>query len=161
MVTVTTPMRCSDRRAPTLLAVLLLTALGSVHASAQSPGCGYFHSRLADLPGLDLVLNTGPFNSIWDGKRTDGCEVVFESHTSVLPGEDARRKFEELVRSPGWKLNEMLSADGPGSSTVAVEKRGERCALHWSRHAWIEAASTEDRQSEDIRILVQCSEIPD
>jgi hypothetical protein len=144
-----------------LAAALLLAAVGHAPASAQSRGCSYFQSRLADLPGLDLVLNTGAFNSIWDGKRTDGCEVVFESHTSVLSEEDARRKFDELITSPGWKVNEMLSADGPGSATVALEKRGERCALHWSRHAWIEAATHQDRRSEDIRILVQCSEIPD
>ncbi len=152
-------MRRPDRHALTLLAALLL--LSSAPASAQSPGCSYFHSRLADLPGLDLVLSTGPFNSIWDGKRTDGCEVVFESHISILPADEARRKYEDLIKSPGWKLNEMLSADGPGASTAAVEKRGERCALHWSQHAWIEEATHENRQSEDIRILVQCSEIPD
>lgn len=154
-------MRRPQRHALILAAALLLAAVGHAPASAQSRGCSYFQSRLADLPGLDLVLNTGAFNSIWDGKRTDGCEVVFESHTSVLSEEDARRKFDELITSPGWKVNEMLSADGPGSATVALEKRGERCALHWSRHAWIEAATHQDRQSEDIRILVQCSEIPD
>ena len=141
--------------------VLVALALQASPGFAQLAGCAYFHKKLSDLPHLDLYVSAEAFNSIWDGRRTDGCEVVLETHTSLLPSEDGRRQFEQLLKAPGWKLNELLVADGPGSSSAALEYRNERCSLHWSQNAWVEDRTHETRDGDEIRIIVQCSEIPD
>jgi hypothetical protein len=104
-----------------------------------------------------LTVNTNGFVTFWDGKQIDGCEVVFETDESMVSGEVVHQKFESFLNLWGWSLNEKLMADGPGSSTVGIEKDSNRCLINWSQHSWIDEKTGEIKQSDQIKIVVQCS----
>lgn len=54
-------------------------------------------------------------------------------------------------------FNNNYFADGPGSSTVGIENKMNRCLLNWSQYAWIDEETNEQKQSDQINITVQCS----
>ena len=60
--------------------------------------------------------------------------------------------FTKIIRY----INENLSADGPGSSTIVIENNQNTCILHWSQHSWIDENS-EYQQREHIKLIVQCT----
>jgi hypothetical protein len=60
------------------------------------------------------------------------------------------------LSNDGFK-NGNLVADGPGSSTVGIEKDNNRCLINWSQHAWIDEETKKHRQSRQIKMIVQCS----
>jgi hypothetical protein len=109
------------------------------------------------LPHTRLTQTTNEFVSILDGKSLKGCEVIFESDESVVSGEIVYQKFQSFTNWQGWFINENLMADGPGSSTVVIEDNQNQCILHWSQHSWIDEKSNEYRQSENIKLIVQCT----
>jgi len=119
--------------------------------------CTYFYNNLSEIPHSRLVENNSGFTSIWDGKILQGCEIVYESNISLVLGADVYKLFESLIHSPNWTINNNLFADGPGSSTVGIENKMNRCLLNWSQHAWIDEETNEQKQSNQINITVQCS----
>jgi hypothetical protein len=92
-----------------------------------------------------------------DGTLTHGCEIVFTSHDSILSGDKVYNIFQSFINSPGWVIDDNLSADGPGSSSVTIESDKNKCTILWSQHAWIDEKTGEHRQSSNIDMIIQCS----
>ena len=138
-----------------LLASILLLNISIVFGADSV--CSHFYNRLSDLPHIQLSLNINGFISIWNGKRLQGCEVVYRSHESMVPGSRVYERFESFIHTPGWVINNNLVADGAGSSTFGIENDTNRCLINWSQHAWIDEKTKEHRQSSQIKMIVQCS----
>jgi len=119
--------------------------------------CTYFYNSLSEIPHSQLIENNDGFASIWDGKKLQGCEVVYESHISLVQGQDVYKLFESFFHSPNWTINNNFIADGPGSSTLGIENKTNRCLLNWSQHAWVDEETNEQKQSNQIIIIIQCS----
>jgi hypothetical protein len=126
-------------------------------ALADDSACSYFYPRLSKLPNIRLTQNNNGFKSLWDGKWTLGCEVVFKSHDSIVSGDKVYDTFQSLINSPGWVIDNKLSADGPGSSSVMIERDKNKCAILWSQHVWVDDKTGEHRQSRDIEMIIQCT----
>ena len=92
-----------------------------------------------------------------DRKWTHGCEIVFKSHDSIVSGDKVYDLFQSFINSPSWTINNNLSADGPGSSSIGIENEKNKCAIHWSQHAWIDETTGEYRQSSNIEMIIQCT----
>ena len=138
-----------------LLASLLL--LNTNIAFGSDSACSYFYRSLLQLPQTKLTQNNNDFLSLWNGQRLQGCEVVYESHEALVSGSRVYDQFESFIHTPGWLINNNLVADGPGSSTVGIEKKNNRCLINWPQHAWIDEKTKGHRQSSQIKIVVQCS----
>ena len=126
-------------------------------ASGADSVCSYFYHILLELPHTKLTQKMNDFISLWNGQRLQGCEVVYESHESMVPGSRVYDQFESFIHTPGWSINNNLVADGPGSSTVGIENEMNRCLINWSQHAWVDEKTKEHRQSSQIKMIVQCS----
>ena len=122
---------------------------------ANDSPCIQFYNELFKLPHTRLTQTSNGFVSLLDGKSLKGCEVIFESNESIVSGEVVYLKFQSLTNWQGWYINENLSADGAGSSTVVIENNQNKCILHWSQHSWIDENS-KYQQSEQIKLIVQC-----
>ena len=130
-----------------------LLLLNTSIAFGADPVCSYFYRSLLQLPHTKLTQNL----SLWNGQRLQGCEVVYESHESLVSGSKVYDQFESFIHTLGWSINNNLVADGPGSSTVGIENEMNRCLINWSQHAWIDEKTKEHRQSSQIKMIVQCS----
>ena len=138
-----------------LMASLLL--LNTSIAIGADSVCSYFYRSLLQLPHTKLAKNIDDFLSLWNGQRLQGCEVVYESHESLVSGSRVYDQFESFIHTSGWLMNNNLIADGPGSSTVGIENENNRCLINWSQHAWIDEKTKGYRQSSQIKMVVQCS----
>ncbi len=136
------------------LSVLLFLVASCTPAFGEDAACEYFYEKLVGLPHSNLILKRGVFDSLLDGKPVSGCEVEFKTHASMVPGEKVFERFESLTHAPGWVADPV--ADGPGTSTVVVEREKNRCFLHWSQNSWVDEESKEIKQSEDIEVKIQC-----
>ena len=126
-------------------------------SNADDSPCLQFYNELLKLPHTRLTETSNGFVSLLDGKSLKGCEVIFESDESIVSGEVVFLKFQSFTNWQDWSINENLIADGPGSSTIVIENNQYKCILHWSQHSWIDEKSNEYRQSENIKLIVQCT----
>ena len=126
-------------------------------SNANDSPCLQFYNELLKLPHTRLTETSNGFVSLLDGKSLKGCEVIFESDESIVSGEVVFLKFQSFTNWQDWSINENLIADGPGSSTIVIENNQDKCILHWSQHSWIDEKSNEYRQSENIKLMVQCT----
>ncbi|MFC1881862.1 hypothetical protein ACFL2S_10255 [Thermodesulfobacteriota bacterium] len=144
------------RKILSLILVLLQLIVNLSSAFADDSACSYFYSKLSELPHIKLTKSNNGFKSLWDGKWAHGCEIIFKSHESIISGDKVYETFQSLINTPYWIIDNNLSADGPGSSSVSIEKDKSKCTIHWSQHAWIDEESGEQRQSSDIEMIIQC-----
>jgi len=126
-------------------------------SNANDSACLQFYNELLKLPHTRLTQISNGFFSLLDGKSLKGCEIIFESNESIVSGEDVYLKFQSFTNWQGWTFNENLTADGPGSSTIGIENNQNKCILHWSQHSWIDEKSNEYRQSDQIKLIIQCT----
>jgi hypothetical protein len=138
-----------------LLTSLILLNISAVFGADSV--CSHFYNKLSELSYRQLTLSDDGFKSLWDGNHQRGCEVYYESHVSLVSGSEVYELFESFTRDSGWVINGNLVADGPGSSTVGIEKGNNRCLINWTQHAWIDEETKEHRQSRQIKMIVQCS----
>ena len=124
--------------------------------NADESPCIQFYNQLFILPHTKLILNSNGFVSLLDKKKIDGCEIIFESDESIVSGDVVYQKFQSFTKLQGWSIDENLIADGPGSSTIGIENDQNKCILHWSQHSWIDEKSNQIKQSEQIKLIVQC-----
>jgi hypothetical protein len=139
---------------------LLLTSLIFLNIGAAfgaDSACSHFYNKLSELPHFRLTLSYDGFKSIWNGNHEQGCEVFYESHVTLVSELQVYELFESFTRDPDWIINNNFFADGPGSSTVGIEKDNNRCLINWSQHAWIDEKTKKHRQSKQIKMIVQCS----
>lgn len=143
---------------PLITALVALSFLAApTDCGADDKACSYFLGRLTELPHKKLALYENGFESIRDGRKTAGCEVVFTTHEDLVSGEKVFAAFQSLFNAPGWIIDDQLTADGPGSSSVGIVSSHSRCAVHWSQHSWVDEKTGKIEQSSDIEITVQCS----
>ena len=135
---------------------MILIIVNSNLSFADDSACSYFYPKLFELPHIKLTQNSSGFKSLLNGDWTHGCEIVFESHDSIVSGDKVYDTFQSFINAPGWTIDNNLSADGPGSSSIGIENEKNKCTILWSQHAWIEE-SGEHRQSSDIEMIIQCS----
>jgi hypothetical protein len=135
--------------------ILIIFNLNS--AFADDSACSYFYTKLSELPHIKLTQTNNGFKSLWKGKWTHGCEIIFKSHGSIVSGDKVYETFQSFIKTPGWIIDNKLSADGPGSSSVTIERDKNKCAILWSQHAWIDENTGEHMQSSDIEMIIQCS----
>jgi len=126
-------------------------------SNANDSACLQFYNELLKLPHTRLTQISNGYVSLLDGKSLKGCEIIFESNESIVSGEDVYLKFQSFTNWQGWTINENLTADGPGSSTIGIENNQNKCILHWSQHSWIDEKSNEYRQSDQIKLIIQCT----
>ena len=126
-------------------------------SNANESPCNQFYNELSKLPHTRLTETSNGFVSLLDGKSLKGCEIIFESNESKVSGEIIYLKFQSFTKRQGWFINEKLMADGPGSSTVVIENAQNRCILNWSQPSLMDEKSNEYRQSENIKLIVQCT----
>ena len=136
---------------------ILVIILNFSPAFGADAACSYFYKKLTELPHVKLTVNDDGFQSMWDGKEMSGCELIFESHASIVSGEKVYRIFQSFIQTPGWKIDNNLLADGPGSSSVGIENDKHKCCINWSQHAWIDEKSGKLTQSNHIEMIIQCS----
>ena len=139
-----------------LFPIIIFSNVSLAFADDNSP-CSFFYRKLSELPHTKLTQNDNGFKSLWNGKWTHGCEIVFKSHESIVSGDKVYDTFQSFINSPGWTIDNNLSADAPGSSSVTIENNKNRCAILWSQHAWIDENTGEQRQSSNIEMLIQCT----
>jgi hypothetical protein len=140
------------------LILILLQLFANLNpAFADDSACSYFYPKLSKLPHIKLATSNNGFKSLWDGKWTHGCEIFFKSHVSIVSGDKVYDIFQSFINAPGWTIDNNLSADGPGSSSVGIEDDKNKCTIHWSQHAWIDEESGEYRQISNIEMIIQCS----
>jgi len=126
-------------------------------AFADDSACSYFFPKLSELPHIKLAQNNNGFKSLWNGKWTPGCEIIFKSHKSIVSGDEVYNTFQAFINALNWTIDNNLSADGPGSSSIGIENEKNKCTILWSQHAWIDDKTGEHRQSSDIEMIIQCS----
>ena len=136
---------------------LILIIVNLNLAFADDFACSNFFPKLSELPHTKLTQNNNGFKSLWNGKWTHGCEIVFKSHDSIVSGDKVYDLFQSFINSPGWAIDNSLSADGPGSSSIGIENDKSKCTILWSQHAWIDDKTGEHRQSSNIEMIIQCS----
>ena len=66
--------------------IFTLLAFNLNLAFADDSACSYFSSKLSELPHTKLTQNNNGFKSVWNGKWTHGCEIIFKSHDSIVSG---------------------------------------------------------------------------
>jgi hypothetical protein len=137
--------------------IFILIIVNLSHAFADNSACSNFYHKLSELPHIKLTQNNNGFKALSDGKWTHGCEIVYESHESMIPGDEVYKKFQSFINAPDWAIDNKLSADGPGSSSVTIENDINKCIISWSQHAWIDDKTGEHRQSSDIEMIIQCT----
>ena len=139
------------------LLFLIFIFLNFNPAVADDSACSYFYPKLSELPHIKLTKKNNGFKSLWDGKLTHGCEIVFKSHDSIVSGDKVHNTFQLFINSPGWTINNSLSADGPGSSSIVIESDKSKCTILWSQHSFIDENTGEQKQSSDIEMIIQCT----
>jgi hypothetical protein len=117
---------------------LILIFLNVNLALADDSACSNFYPKLSESPHTKLTLTNNGYKSLWNGKWIQGCEIVFESHDSIVSGDKVYHTFQSFINAPGWTIDNNLSADGPGSSSVTIESNKGKSTVHWSQHAGID-----------------------
>ena len=127
-------------------------------AGRQANACGWFRETLEPIPHQSLSLDSGAHDSIHDGRTYTGCTVRFETNDSLrsdrqMPNLDAL-EGSELYRL-GWRADNSIGADGPGTSLFAIRRTPWLCVVRESQPAYLDD-SGEIIRSETLQITVQC-----
>jgi hypothetical protein len=128
--------------------------------TSQPDSCAYFYGILQTVPHESLSRRHGTYESAWDGKPYQGCEVKFITTDALRAGKGIPT-FEafpdsELYRL-GWRIALSIGADGPGSGIFAVEKGPVLCVIRWAQPAYL-ADSGEIVQSDTLKMTIQCQD---
>jgi hypothetical protein len=126
-------------------------------AYSDDSACFYFYPKLSKLSHIKLTQTNNGFKSLSDEKWNHGCEIKFKSHESIVSGDRVYNTFQSFNNAPGWTIDNKLSADGPGSSSVCIENDKNKCSIYWSQHAWIDEKTGEHKQSSEIEVIIQCT----
>ena len=128
--------------------------------TTQPDSCAYFFDTLQTVPHELLSRRQGEYESTWDGKPYQGCEVKFVTNDTLRSGKGVP-SFEafpdsELYRL-GWRIAPSIGADGPGSGIFAVEKGHVLCVIRWAQPAYL-ADSGDIVQSDTVKMTIQCQD---
>jgi hypothetical protein len=132
--------------------------LAAAAAVTKDP-CGYFRQALKAVPHEKLTRIDGDIHSLWDGKKVSGCEVMFVTNDALRSGRDMPDFFAtestELYRL-GWRMNNSLAADGPGSGIFGIENDSVLCLVSHNQPAALDEKTGKIIQSETLTLTIQC-----
>ncbi len=134
--------------------------LAAAAAIAKDP-CGYFFHALKAVPHEKLMRRDGTIESLWDRKKSLGCEVVFVTNDTLRSGRDmpsfGPHEGTELYRL-GWRYNNSIAADGAGESIFGIENATILCLVSSEQPAYLDEKTEKTIQSETLTVTVQCSQ---
>jgi hypothetical protein len=139
------------------IAIIGLIILNWNPVPGDDSACRHFYNELYKLPHSKLTLKSDGIVSLWDGRQGDGCEATLDTDEPKVSGKVVYQKYESIINWQGWSINEKLIADGPGSSTAGIEKGSYRCLVNWSQPSRVDENTGEIKQSDQSKIVVQCS----
>ena len=125
---------------------------------AQPDPRKYFFDILQGRPHDTLSMSNGPYVSVWNGKESSGCEINFGTD-KTLPLEENVSTFVALPGTEmyrlGWRMDNSILADGPGSGVFGIEKDAMRCIVGWAQPAYL-AEAGEIVQGNKLSMTIQC-----
>ncbi|MDH3256725.1 MAG: hypothetical protein OEM27_03835 [Nitrospinota bacterium] len=141
-----------------LLQLVLIVGFPAYAAAGKQDACEYFFLALKAVPHDIISRSEGAHQSLWDRKQYDGCEVQFVTDDTLLAGSrvpdfDALQGSEMYRR--GWRVNNSIGADGPGTGIFGIEKKSVLCLVRHDQPAYLDDDGT-FVQSETLSITVQC-----
>jgi hypothetical protein len=132
--------------------------LAAAAAVTKDP-CGYFRQALKAVPHEKLTRIDGDIHSLWDGKKVSGCEVMFVTNDALRSGRDVpdftATEGTKLYRL-GWRTNNSLAADGPGSGIFGIENESVLCLVSHDQPAELDEKTGKITQSETLTLTIQC-----
>lgn len=135
-------------------------SLLGIAEAVQAEPCGYFEDRLKGVPHESLTRNDGSFLSLWSNTEVSGCEIIFVTNEKLIAGHKipdfAATDGTELYRI-GWRINNSMAADGPGTSVYGIQNDSLLCLISYDQSSYLDESSGEIIQSESINMQVQCS----
>lgn len=123
--------------------------------------CGYFLRTLKTVPNEKLIRKDGNIQSLSDEKMFVGCEIKFVTNNTLLAGLAGKspdfNAYEgtELYRL-GWRNDNSVGGDGPGTSLSAIESYAVRCLVASDQPAELNEDTGEIIQSETLELTIQC-----
>ncbi len=134
------------------------TILATAAAVTKDP-CGYFLQALKAVPHEKLTRIDGDIQSLWDRKKNSGCEVMFVTNDILRSGRDVpdftATEGTKLYRL-GWRMNNSLVADGPGSGIFGIENDSVLCLISHDQPAELDEKTGKIIQSETLTLTIQC-----
>ncbi len=128
-------------------------------AAVNKDPCGYFLQELKVVPHEKLTRIDGDIQSLWDGKRNSGCEVMFVTNDTLRSGRDtpnfAATEGTKLYRL-GWRMNNSFVADGPGSGIFGIENDSVLCLISHDQPAELDEKTEKIIQSVTLTLAIQC-----
>lgn len=141
--------------------VLVLTLTPFVGGQCQQLNnqCDYFYKKLKNIPHEKLTYNKGKHKSLLNRKEQEGCEVKFVTNDSLradseLPVFMKTIKGTQLYKN-GWRMNNKIFAEGPGSSLYGIEKGNKLCLIDYERPTYLKEPGKIVTSSKVV-IIVQC-----
>jgi len=141
-----------------LLQLVLMVGFPAYAAAGKQDYCEHFSQVLKAVPHVTITRSEGAHQSLWDRKHYDGCEVQFVTNDTLLSGKrvpdfDALKGSQMYRR--GWRVNNSIVADGPGTGIFGIEKKSVLCIVRHDQPAYLDDDGT-FVQSETLIITVQC-----
>lgn len=141
-----------------LLQLALAVGWPAYAATGKQDACEHFFLALKAVPHETLTRSEGQHESLWDSKKYMGCEVQFVTNDTLISGKrvpdfDALEGSEMYRR--GWRVNNSIVADGPGSGIFGIEKESVLCIVRHDQPAGLDEHGNFE-QSETLSITVQC-----
>lgn len=124
----------------------------------QNEACAWFRDRLDSVPHEMLRVESGALESLYTGEEIrGGCQVRFRTRprpdgAGILDLTAA--EGSDLYRM-GWRMDETVAADGPGTSLFGILRDGLSCLIYEAQPAFLDDAG-EVVQSEILEITIQC-----
>lgn len=113
--------------------------------------CRTIAAILAVYPTLEVRLSEGAVRDPQDGAERFGCRVHASGPTSGMTGEvQPEESIRFLLGESGWEEDPRYAADGPGTTSFALRKRGVLCFFSGGAHSWIEDGKTWTSESHDF-----------
>lgn len=141
-----------------LTSAILCLAATAAATPEQTDGCVFLFRILEAAPHRALSLEPGTHVSLYDGESYTGCQIDFEAVASELPAEDERLLSVGPgtdLYNRGWRLDNTIAADGPGTSLFAIRNETSLCVVDEAQPAYLDDDG-EIVASDTLSITIQC-----
>lgn len=132
--------------------------LAAAAAVTKDP-CGYFYKKLKGIPHERFVRSDGEIKWFWNSKTYRGCQVVLVTTDRLLgrKGVPSFTAFEgTYLYKLGWRMDNALAADGPGSTDFGIENRTVLCSVSRAQPGEIDPKTNKYIQSKTLTVTIQC-----
>jgi len=124
--------------APAILLLIQVSGTGLCQEKVRA-SCDAVAAILVVYPALEVRTSTGKIRDLRDGSDRPGCRVQAFGPTLGFPGEvrpDA--SIRRIMSQDGWEEDLCYAADGPGTTSFALRKRGILCLFHGGAPSGVE-----------------------